>query len=462
MFKQEYERIPSKYRSQISRKTFELQNNPFPGGSRTSLKGYGRLCRLRVGDYRVIYAYDDKVVQLMNLRRRDEHTYDKLDEEEINQFETFKEITGTAPTLKRIPSWAEASGKQPERPIKKSELLPEPITEALLTKLGIGTEFIAILGKLKTVDELLDIQLVPLDLIEKIIEAIYPKAIAPVVDYNTPIREFTDLVDPVAAVACGPIVATLSEEQIQPIESTLILASKTQKSTPFIAQSSWRSETMKPYLGNTSRGISKDSRYTITADGNIRLQYSIGHDEKALLTTDAHPDLVAMVNEAKRIGGNPQGGGSFAINEYRHVLVPTTNGQQVLFAGTYTRDLEFDFNGTIIGPVAPISIQIGQEWPGPHVGIRYTLVAGATDVRYESTSLRGNDQIKTETKLSNFHAPESLGGLVAMFKAVKSSGGAIYINEARELFAPLESKSGVYKRVYIGHLGKHPWFPSTQ
>ena len=59
-----------------------------------------------------------------------------------------------------------------------------------------------------------------------------------------------------------------------------------------------------------------------------------------------------MVNEAKRHGGASQGGGRFLINEYRHVLVPTLNNV-VLFAGVYTRDLEFEFEGGGCSSTAP-------------------------------------------------------------------------------------------------------------
>ncbi len=61
-----------------------------------------------------------------------------------------------------------------------------------------------------------------------------------------------------------------------------------------------------------------------------------------MLTTDDHPELVVLVNEAKRKGGSSQGGGGFLINEYRHVLVPTQSGK-VLHAGAYTKDLEFKY-----------------------------------------------------------------------------------------------------------------------
>ena len=161
-----------------------------------------------------------------------------------------------------------------------------------------------------------------------------------------------------------------------------------------------------------------------------------------------------MVNEAKHVGGATQGGGGFLINEYRHVLVPTQKGD-TLYAGNYSIDLEFVFEGSVISPVAPPGIRPGTVWPGPHPGIRYTLTAGASDIRYEVTTARGT--IK-QVLLSDFHGRQAISPLLNACRALKAAGGAIYVNEAGEVFAPVDSGTG-YERLYITHLGRHPWFP---
>src|SRR5262249_40660399 len=161
--------------------------------------------------------------------------------------------------------------------------------------------------------------------------------------------------------------------------------------------------------GNTARAIGKDARYTVKLNGSIELLFDLGDNEHALLTTDAHPELVELVNAAKRFTGSSQGGGGFVINEYRHVLVPASSGDQVLFAGVYTRDLEFEFDGMIVSPVAPPGITAGDAWPGPHVGIKYTLAAGASDVRYEQQTARGTIR---QVLLSKQHASGELEPLL--------------------------------------------------
>jgi hypothetical protein len=142
------------------------------------------------------------------------------------------------------------------------------------------------------------------------------------------------------------------------------------------------------------------------------------------------------------------------INEFRHVLVPTQS-REVLFAGVYTRDLEFAFGGQLISPVAPPDIEPGDVWPGPHVGIRYTLAANASDVRYEELTPRGTLR---RVCLTDYCDDGEAAPLLSRIRRFKPGGGAMYINEARELFAPVDRGNG-YERVYLGHLGRHPWFP---
>jgi hypothetical protein len=83
------------------------------------------------------------------------------------------------------------------------------------------------------------------------------------------------------------------------------------------------------------------------------------------------------------------------------------------------------------------------------------LAAGASDIRYESETERGTFERVT---LSKFHTLQQLADLLKMCRDVKPNGGAVYINEARELFAPVE-RGEKYERLYIGHLGTRPWFP---
>ena len=464
-YSEAYDRLPSKYRSQVSRKTHDLMRNPKPGGSRTTLSGYDGLCRVRAGDFRIIYAYDDKVVQLLTLRRRDERTYDKLDDLEIQQLEEFRGVSGRGKGP-NVADWEELAKKRAEPRPRPVESLPQPITVAMLDELEIPAEFRAALLDLTTASELLESDAVPYEYRLAVLEFICPRETKPTTQDPIPVIELGDLVDPAAAVVSGPIDASDpndrqvpeehvgSSERKPDIKTRSGLPVRVKFPTPLVVVSTRQQEPMKPYRGNTSKGIGRETHYTVKLDGTVQLLYSVGSNERALLTTDEHPELVALVNEAKRRGGSSQGGGRFLINEYRLVLVPTQSGE-VLYAGVYTRDLEFMFEKTLISPVAPPSIRPGSVWPGPHVGIRYTLTAGAVDVRYEEVTARGTMR---RVCLSEFHSSGDLVDLFSMFRAVKPNGGAVYVNEARELFAPVDDGQG-YKRRYIGHLGGRPWFP---
>jgi hypothetical protein len=60
--------------------------------------------------------------------------------------------------------------------------------------------------------------------------------------------------------------------------------------------------------------------------------------------------------------------------------------------------------------------------------------------------------------LSDHRGSGEVGEITKLIKRYKPNGGSFYINEARELFAPVEGESG-YERIYIGHLGDRTWFP---
>lgn len=211
------------------------------------------------------------------------------------------------------------------------------------------------------------------------------------------------------------------------------------------------------YPGLCPSNVSKDAKYSVVSGENgyeVRLIYRLSSREMLLLTTDAHDELVEMVNAVKKdLFGQP--GGAFYINEFHDVLVPAPD-KRCHFAGVYEDRLVFDFEGSTIGPDAPAGLEPGDEWPGPHVGIRYTLTAGGRDIRYEKTM---PDRILRE-HLSDYVDPDEATSLASRLAAVRGAeGGRIYINEASEFFAP--PSGGRSEFLYLGPLGENdPWFPA--
>ena len=453
-YRNESQRLASKYLNQISRKTQDLMNDPTPGGSRTPLKQYPGLCRLKAGEFRIIYAYNETVVELLTLRRRDEGTYDHLDHLEVQQLEEFRRITGSGPTQPPLRDWAEAAKtyKAPTR--KPREPLSRPITREMLGELKIPEFYWDALLQIRTADDLVDCSAAPMAILDQVLECVYPRESQAPAGDPLPVVVREDLLDDLAAIVSGPIDTSTSIGALGAGAKSASPQGPSELPTPLLLVPTRKHEQMTAYRGNTSKAVGKEARYTVKLDGKVQLTYGVSSDQRALLTIDGHDELVDLVNEAKRRGGAQQGGGSFFINEYRHVLVPTQSSG-ILFAGIYTRDLEFDYGDSVISPVARSGIERGDVWPGPHVGIKYTLTAGAADIRCE---LETGGGVVQRVLLSESAPPERMVDLLKMCRAVKPQGGAIYINEARELFAPAEHGE-VYERLYIGHLGTKPWFP---
>lgn len=447
-YREEFSRVQRKYQNQISRKTQDLMHDPTPGGSRTVLTQYDRLCRLRAGEYRIIYAYDDQLVQLLSLRKRNERTYDDLDQLELKQFAPFRTTGNGSPAASPLPKWEELARNWGAAKDEPQKLLPAPINEALLDELEIPQEYRGILQQMQTEDDLLGCDSVPAAVCEKIIDVMFPPRLELIDESPLPVVVLDDLVDEEAANVSGPI--DTGDTAAPPIPNN----DGTPK--PLFLVPIRRHDPITVYSGNTARAIGQEARYTVKLNGSIQLTYAASNSERALLTTDGHDALVQLVNDAKKEGGATQGGGSFFINEFRHVLVPTPQG--LLFAGKYTRDLEFVFDSTVVSPVAPSGIRRGDVWPGPHVGIKYTLTAGAADIRFERDTPQNT---RERVHLSQYVAKKDLDDLLHMFRAVKPAGGAVYVNEARECFAPVAGEQG-YERVYIGHLGNRSWFPEPQ
>lgn len=214
------------------------------------------------------------------------------------------------------------------------------------------------------------------------------------------------------------------------------------------------------YPGNTPSNVAKDAKYSLRTGPSggmeVQLVYRLNARERALLTTDRHEALVEQVNAVKReLTG--QAGGSFYVNEYFDVIVPDGEGGG-FYAGTYEQLLVFDFEGTVISPVPPPDVRPGDVWKGPHVGIRYKLHAGASDISYETKAGR----IATTHALSDHVGSSAARSLARRLAAVKGDqGGRIYLNEAGHFFAPLTDSEGLSYR-YLGHLEDDPWFPPPE
>lgn len=144
------ERIP-----QLLEKTQLLCANPHPDGhAKKKLKRWDGMYRLRSGDYRILYTFDDTHVSLLKVVKRDDGTYDdQLEAELLGAPDVDVARRGRF----EQPNWEEIFAP----PVEESRRLPEPVTEDLLQRLAIPDVLHARLLELKTEDELLKCPGVP-------------------------------------------------------------------------------------------------------------------------------------------------------------------------------------------------------------------------------------------------------------------------------------------------------------
>lgn len=210
------------------------------------------------------------------------------------------------------------------------------------------------------------------------------------------------------------------------------------------------------YPGRKPSNVNKDAKYTIKQGRNgweVNLVFRLNTREVALLSSDSHDALIDMVNTVKEaVNGVP--GGSFYINEFSDVIVPSTDGESY-FAGIYTRVLAFDLDGSVISSEPPAGLAPGDVWPGPRAGVPYTLTADGSDIKYKEKSGR----IEREVYLSDYTTSSAAAELAARIRKHKGQGGGrFYINERCHFFGPV-SGGDPSEFIYFGSLDDSPWFP---
>jgi hypothetical protein len=205
------------------------------------------------------------------------------------------------------------------------------------------------------------------------------------------------------------------------------------------------------FTGNCPKSVKKDAKYAIRRD-KASVIYEGNDGEKFYLATAAHTRLVDVVNTIKEgVGGNQRG--PFYINEYRQVIVPVGPDAEYYYAGDYTENLEFDFEGGILSgaPVDPQGrpLKPGDIWTGPHAGIRYKLNAGGNDISY---TVYLSPISRKDIRLSALIGATNATKVARRFREVKGAdGGRLYTNEFRAVFAPVP-REDKYEYIYVGQL----------
>src|SRR6266516_4606378 len=165
--------LPAKEMHQVMGKLNMLLEDPMPDGKvKKQLTHVNRdLYRLRSGYYRIFYTFSDPYISLLKLDRRDDDTYDDdLEAEFLGGFDPdFGDIIDSIPVhLEHI-----LASQEPE-----AKCLPQPVTEELLTNLRVPEEYRSNLLAIQTEDDLIACLTVPQEYVAQIMEYMYPKPLA--------------------------------------------------------------------------------------------------------------------------------------------------------------------------------------------------------------------------------------------------------------------------------------------
>jgi superfamily I DNA/RNA helicase/mRNA-degrading endonuclease RelE of RelBE toxin-antitoxin system len=169
--------LPPKETHQILEKINLLAQDPMPDAKVKKQLKYmgGKLHRIRSGDYRIFYTFEQPYISILALRRRDDDTYDEdMDVEFLGGLDPHLD---EAQAIKASqPDWEQIFA--PKAPVKRP--LPEPITEELLAKFNVPAVCHARLLTIQTRDDLLDCPGVPDDYLLNIDEYLFERPLVEV------------------------------------------------------------------------------------------------------------------------------------------------------------------------------------------------------------------------------------------------------------------------------------------
>lgn len=231
------------------------------------------------------------------------------------------------------------------------------------------------------------------------------------------------------------------------------------------------------YRGVWPQNVSRLAKYSVRFhDGawTVAVLYEVSSGLRYLALDEARDDLAEMVNVVKQsFRGTP--GGTFYVNEYRHVVVPVDSDDGVIyyFGGYLTGDLAFRYEDAVLS-TRPVNsdgrpLSPGDRWIGPRPGIPYVLAAGGNDIYYETPALtdshlpavrpRTTQKIQLSKVLRN---PVVVRQAVAPIARVRGHGGGrFYVNEHGAIFTPIDKDNGL-EYIYCGMINRVAWFPEPR
>lgn len=161
--------LPPRDSRDVLEKIGRLLVDPTPdGSSKKALHHLPGLFRLRSGDYRVLYSYREPYVSVLEVRRRNEATYDgDLEAEDLGGFDA--EVT-----RRQEPDWSRLLAP---RETAATTPLPERLTSEFLERLRVPVEWHARLGQIETREALFEAHGIPDDVKVMVDDAVFGRPI---------------------------------------------------------------------------------------------------------------------------------------------------------------------------------------------------------------------------------------------------------------------------------------------
>lgn len=181
---------PSADSPQLWEKINYLVDDPIPDGKlKKKLHVYNKVYRIRIGDYRLFYTFGESWVSLLGLRRRQEKSYkenlkdaqDPIPEKSPDEENDLDQILAKEDRKKDF-KFVDVTPQTP---------LPRAITSEWLQELKIPPAYIPILISCTSEESLLALQ-IPGDILEIVVENIFPRPIEEVAQQPDFIVQDTD------------------------------------------------------------------------------------------------------------------------------------------------------------------------------------------------------------------------------------------------------------------------------
>jgi len=230
------------------------------------------------------------------------------------------------------------------------------------------------------------------------------------------------------------------------------------------------------YRGLWPKNINKLAKYTVSfieGQWRVTVGYEVEEGLRFLAVEGGDTGLASLVNDVKTAVAH-QPGGSFYVNEFRHVLVPVKRGatSEYYYAGKAGADFVFDFEGKSLSTkplnADGVPLRQGEKWYGPLPGIPYVLAAGGQDIFYKTPALTDADPPQVRPNgIRKVKLSKVLGDRSRVAQATKLiadvrgyHGGRFYVNEHAAAFTPVAAGDGNgLDYVYCGQIDLAAWFP---